>query len=307
MYNQDLASNMLFHRKSFIALSIGALFILSPTLAIAQPVQQSSLAPSSEVKNITPNDNFSLKYNLTRTGLNLMKLKFNISLKGDQYRASHSLKSKGLIKIFADTNSKASVEGKIKKGFLSPTSFQISAEKKDKTKTAKLSWEGEKFTQELSPKLSDDRAKKLAPLLKPDLKDPLSGLLSVVMFDNPEKPCGKTIRVFEGRKIFELSYTYLETGKLQKSDPGSFRGDTHICQVKHTPIAGYSDKKMKKLLEANLSHKIWVARIKSPKGKQSYFVPVKMQLGTKYGVIDVELDKGKINGKKLRKAAISLP
>jgi len=128
----------------------------------------------------------------------------------------------------------------------------------------------------------------------------------MVLFDDPKKPCDKTIRVFEGRKIFDLSYSYLKPGKLKKSDLGSFRGDTHICLIKQTPIAGYSAKKMKKVLEADESHKVWIARIKSPTSEKSYFVPVKAQVTTKFGIIDVSLKKGKINGRKLRKTAISL-
>lgn len=292
--------------KVLYPLTLSALCILSPALVGAQEVTKAAITPPVAQSPLTPNDTISLKYDLTRSDLSLMKLSFNISLKGTDYTASHSLKSKGLVKIFSDTKSSGSVEGKINKASLAPKMFYLKAGKKNNTKTAKLIWEKKNISNELSPALSAERTKSLKPVLKPNLKDPLSGLLSMVLFDDPGKPCDKTIRVFEGRKIFDLSYSYVEPGKLKKSDLGSFRGETHICNIKHTPIAGYSEKKMKKAAKANEIHKVWIARIKSPTSEKSYFVPVKAIITTNFGNIDISLNKGKINGSKLRKTAISL-
>lgn len=294
-------------RHLYLLLALSALFALPIKGAHAGDAKQASLRPAGEEKNISPNDRFSLKYNLLRSDLRLMQLGFNIHVKGDSYQASHNLKSKGLVKLFADTKSRATVEGKIGKKSLAPGTFQISSGKKDKVKTAELSWQKGILSRTVQPKLSNERAKTLEPVLKnADILDPLSGLLSLVMFDDAQNPCAQTVRMFEGRKIFDLRYSYAGRDKIKKSDAGAFRGPTHKCKINVIPIAGYSEKKMRKAIKENRSHIVWIARIKSPTSENSYLMPVKMRASTKFGLIDIVLDKGKINGKKLRKSAIAL-
>jgi hypothetical protein len=56
-----------------------------------------------------------------------------------------------------------------------------------------------------------------------------------------ENPCNASQRVFDGRDVFELTFSDAGTGKL--GGDAAYRGDVQNCQVRWHAIAGRSAEK----------------------------------------------------------------
>ena len=68
--------------------------------------------------------------------------------------------------------------------------------------------------------------------------DPITAIIRVIEKINKNKPCDTKLRIFDGRRRYNLSTKELEKKYLINDRPRSFKGDTIVCGIKVTPMGG---------------------------------------------------------------------
>jgi hypothetical protein len=126
--------------------------------------------------------------------------------------------------------------------------------------------------------------------------DPLSGLvysLSGVSL-SAAKPCGDTVRVFDGRRRYDIDLK--PAGQENVKSDGGYSGPAQKCTVVYKQLAGFKPNinKGKALPPIN----VWFAKMESASGGpvKTFVVPVKIMTETPYGVALAHARKITIDG-----------
>ena len=103
------------------------------------------------------------------------------------------------------------------------------------------------------------------------------------------KPCGETVRVFDGRRRYNIEFSWLrdEPVKLE----GLYSGNAHVCQLHYNQIAGFKPKILKegRALPPAFG---WFAEFPNaamPNGH--YLLPLKLWTSTGLGTVTATLAK----------------
>lgn len=213
----------------FIAGVLGAMIFTSGTI---DAVQAQSTPKSVE-----------LKFDILAHGTRAYDLGINYHLSPSDYRASARAATTGLVGLFVDETLTMAANGSLGKGAVRPASFKYSSREGKDEKTARIRWDGGSIKVDRSFKMADAREHDLNEAVDKSLPDPLSGILAATMSPSGQ-PCSGRQRVFDGKEVFELSFSYL--GRENVNDSGAYRGPAYKCRVQYRSVAGLSKKRMAK-------------------------------------------------------------
>jgi hypothetical protein len=127
--------------------------------------------------------------------------------------------------------------------------------------------------------------------------DPMSAVTLVIsgVKADTKNPCGTIAPVFDGRRRYNMEFTYIRDRKV-KLDDGLYTGTAHLCRVHYHQIAGYKPKMLK---EGQKWPPIFallgdVPDARAPLGR--YIVPLRVWAKTDWGTVTAELSKLKTGG-----------
>ncbi|HUJ03159.1 MAG TPA: DUF3108 domain-containing protein, partial [Rhizomicrobium sp.] len=127
--------------------------------------------------------------------------------------------------------------------------------------------------------------------------DPMSAATSILagVTADAQNPCGKLAPVFDGRRRYNIEFTYVKDQKI-KLDDGLFDGTAHLCTIKYHQIAGYKPKMIKEGQSWPTIYGLFadVPGANAPNGH--YIVALKLWASTEWGTVSVELTKLNVNG-----------
>ncbi len=132
--------------------------------------------------------------------------------------------------------------------------------------------------------------------------DPLTASIYTAL-NTTKEPCEGKITIFDGRRVFDLSFTKDGTDDMDASRVGGYKGHVQRCKVVFKPIAGYARKWLIK--EAKNPMKpftVWIAEIKTPKStvfNKPLLIPVKVLVETSYMNATAHLTQAIIDGDTL--------
>jgi len=220
-----------------------------------------------------------VKYHIYALGLRVATLRFNLDFDADGYEIQSTMKTKGLVKLFTGAEFQASVQGALRK--FSPIPGQFSAvteSSKHGKRQQDITWDGKGVPQDKrSWQIGDYKTGQLDEAVGPGMPDPLSALLGSTLKDG-KGLCKGTIRVFDGRTIYDLDYNYLKQDEFGADNPGVYRGEAHHCRIISTPVAGLSEKKWRELKskgnEGQDTFELWMAPVVATNLNRTIFVPV---------------------------------
>ncbi|HTK79563.1 MAG TPA: DUF3108 domain-containing protein [Rhizomicrobium sp.] len=126
--------------------------------------------------------------------------------------------------------------------------------------------------------------------------DPLSAVSYVLAAAKADasNPCGKTAPVFDGRRRYNIEFTYLRDEPV-KLENGLYDGKAHLCQLHYNQIAGFKPKILK---EGRAFPPIYglfadIPSTSAPNGH--YIVALKVWTSTGLGTIAATLSQMKVN------------
>lgn len=238
-----------------------------------------------------------LDYAVSGIGFSLLSARFDIELKRRSYKATSVIKTEGIAGLIMQSRWDSVSEGRITRSGLTPKRFRTDVSTRNGRGAVNVKWDKSSYLISAIPAIKDDRKALLNDKLSPGLADPLSALVTTSIF-SAAKPCTGRSRVFDGRRIFDISFKFDKAVKLKSSS--GYSGLAYRCQVKHTPVAGQSKKELaEEKRSPSPYHQVWLAPVNLGGAGPKVLIPVKIDLKSGWTSTTIELAKSSIGGRPI--------
>jgi hypothetical protein len=214
-------------------------------------------------------------YDVDVRGVTVLSIRYSSEISATGFRSQASIKTKGIVTVFSDYRMTMAAIGAFADGRSSPQKYTSRSEKNDKEKTVDLNWSEGALPASGRPaaKTSEIQAD-IDKALTPGVTDPLTAVFRIGAA--PEgAPCQDVHRIFDGKEVFELRFSFKREAVLDDSFPGAYRGKAYECQASYMPIAGRYAIKFRKKNEDPPIYNIWLAPIGRDASGGPRLVPVR--------------------------------
>jgi hypothetical protein len=228
------------------------------------------------------------RYEATLAGIPVGKGIWTIDVSDDQFTASASGGTSGLLKAFAAGAGTAASQGRVVNGALVATSYLATTTTPKKFEAIHMVLAGgnvKDFAIDPVPPVDPGRLP-ITDAHRRGVYDPMTGsLLHVPGNGDPLSPdaCRTGAAIFDGRMRYDLKLDFkrMETVKAEKG----YQGPVVVCAVYFSPVAGYiPDRPVIKYLAAQRNIEIAFA----PVAGTRILVPFRMQIPTPLGPARLE-------------------
>ena len=228
------------------------------------------------------------RYEVTLAGIPVGKGAWVIDIGDDQYSASASGGTSGLLKAFAGGSGTGAAQGRVVNGAFVPASYSATTTSTKKSEAIRMTLLGgnvKEFAIEPEPPVDPDRIP-VTDAHRRGVLDPMTGtLLRVPGTGDPVSPeaCRGGAPIFDGRMRYELKLDFkrMETVKAEKG----YQGPVVVCAIYFAPVSGYiPDRPVIKYLAAQRNMEVWLAPIAGTR----VLVPFKMSIPTPLGTGTLE-------------------
>lgn len=190
--------------------------------------------------------NVAARYKLSFNGFEVGKYQFQSTFNGKSYSATSSASISALFGAFTWKGQIAS-NGVLEPAKPRPTAYQLTFKSKSKEGSVTLGFDKDavKSIALVPQKKPNPEA---VPVKEADLKnvyDPMSAILAMT-HAQADKPCGRTIPIFDGKTRFNLIMSYKGEQKLTGKADGGQPQKLVLCNVKYQPVAGHKPKDFQK-------------------------------------------------------------
>jgi hypothetical protein len=228
------------------------------------------------------------RYEATLAGIPVGKGSWVIDIADDQYSASASGGTSGLLKAFSGGSGTGVAQGRVANGQLVPSNYvatMVWDARKNETIRIQLANGGVKESSiEPEPTPNPDRLP-VTDAHRKSAIDPMTGsLVHVAGNSDPmsSDACKSGSSIFDGRMRYDLRLDFkrIETVKVK-----GYQGPVVVCAIYFNPISGYiPDRAAIKYLAAQRSMEIWFAPIIGTR----VVVPFKLLVPTPIGMAALE-------------------
>jgi Protein of unknown function (DUF3108) len=228
-------------------------------------------------------------------GFNLGNIGMKTSFTGNSYSAVSRLKTAGVVNSFYEAVIDANSVGVVGDRALQPQKYDSNTVNEKQSQKVGLTYSAAGIQLSSDPQYNTDRFP-VTDAQKRGTLDPLSGLVYSLsgVSHTAEKPCGETVRVFDGRRRYDIELTY--KGKDKVKTDGGYSGPAVKCTVVYKQIAGFKPNLNKGKSIPVIT--AWFAEMTSESGGpvKRFMVPVKIMTETPYGVALAHARKITVDG-----------
>jgi len=228
-------------------------------------------------------------------GFNLGNIGIKSSFSGNSYSAVSRLKTAGVVNSFYEAVIDAESVGTVNGSGLQPQKYDSNTNNEKQNQKVALSYTAGGIELFSDPPYNVHKYP-VTDEQKRGTLDPLSGLVYALsgVSHSADKPCGETVRVFDGRRRYDVELTYAGQDKV-KTD-GGYSGPAIKCKVVYKQLAGFKPNinKGKPLPTIHA----WFAAMESASGGpvKKFMIPVKIMTETPYGIALAHARKITIDG-----------
>lgn len=131
-----------------------------------------------------------------------------------------------------------------------------------------------------NPPYNHDNRAPVSDELRRDTVDPQTAALLSIAAGAGEKSCGGSVPVFDGRRRYNLNFTYLGTDELKTGKQGFYSGPAVRCRLVYERIAGFDEAYAREHGDGK-EHEvtIWIASF----AEGRLHLPVRMMADTRFG------------------------
>lgn len=220
-------------------------------------------------------DKIETTYEVNVGGITVLDIKYSSELSAGAHTSRISIETRGVATFFSDYRMKMSGSGVFADGKSSPLLYRSRSEKKDKEKLVELKWsEGVLSSEDRKAANNPEIQAGIDAALTPNVADPLTAIFRIGML-REGNPCQDTQRIFDGKEIFELRFSFKREATLDDSFPGAYQGKAYECRATYVPVAGRYATKFKKRNEEPPTYSVWLAPIGADASGGSRLVPVR--------------------------------
>ena len=264
----------------------------SPGISLSAPRMLAGLCAAAWLLAAPPaafaQGRLDARYEATLAGIPVGKGAWTIDISDDQFSASASGGTAGLLKTFASGSGTGAAQGRVVNGFPVATNYSASTTTSKKTEAIHMFLVNgtiKEYAIEPTPPVDPDRLP-VTDAHRRGVFDPMTGsMLRVSGTADPLGPdaCHASAAVFDGRMRYDLKLDFkrMETVKAEKG----YQGPVVVCAVYFVPIAGYiPDRPVIKYLAAQRNIEIAFA----PVAGTRILVPFRMVIPTPLGTAMLE-------------------
>jgi Protein of unknown function (DUF3108) len=228
------------------------------------------------------------RYEATLAGIPVGKGAWTVDISDDQFTATASGGTAGLLKAFAGGSGTGASQGRVVGGALVATNYSASTTTSKKSETIRMvlaNGSVREFVIEPEPPVDPDRLP-ITEAHRRGVFDPMTGsLLRVPGSGEVLTPdaCRTAAGIFDGRMRYDLKLDFkrMETVRAEKG----YQGPAIVCSIYFTPVAGYiPDRPVIKYLAAQRN--IEIAFV--PVAGTRILVPFRMIIPTPFGTAMLE-------------------
>ncbi|MEQ8283658.1 MAG: DUF3108 domain-containing protein [Parvibaculum sp.] len=205
------------------------------------------------------------------------------TLREEGYALKSFLGIAGIPKNFFDARWTMESEGHFSDARPQPERFAFHSDEKGKIKLREMVYDASgRPDTTFEPPLEPHDEIRVLPHEQQDTLDPVSALLvPVAAGDNP---CNRTIRVFDGKRRYDLQLDFDKEGALATRDNG-YSGKAIRCSVRMIPRSAMRHTSFTRMLQQRDNAHIWLAAVNDG----SIYIPVRIQVRTPIGgaIMDV--------------------
>jgi hypothetical protein len=274
-------------------LMLATLLVAAPAFALAQDEAPVATAPPTAAKT-GPENTIQLVWTVFLGGINLGTVGLKSSFEGPNYAAVSRLKTAGVVNSFYEAVIDASSVGTFEGNALRPQKYDSSYNGEKSNQKVSLAYMGGDIQLLSDPPYNVDRFP-VTEEQKQNTVDPLSGIIYSVaaVSVTPDKPCGDTVRVFDGRRRYDVELSYVGKDEISTSD--GYSGPAIKCEMRYKQIAGFKPNLTRSALPTIT---VWFATFetKEPGPVKSFLVAVKLMAETAFGAAIAHARKITIDG-----------
>jgi hypothetical protein len=222
------------------------------------------------------------EYSATLAGIPIGRGNWVIDIGEDQYTATATGGTFGLLRAFSSGRGSATAQGTVSAGQPAPTGYAYSASNDKRIDDVRMAIVGG-TVRELSVDPPVGPHPDRIPITDADRRnvlDPMTATLDAVGgIGDPVSPhaCGRRAAVFDGRLRYDLRS---EFKRIENVKTEGYQGPVVICAIYFTPIAGYVPERYAiKYLAALRDAEVWLAPISGTR----VLVPYRFSLPTPVG------------------------
>lgn len=273
-------------------LLIASSLALLPSVSMAQGI---NVPPAADDPQKGPASTVQLVWQVYLGGFNLGNIGLKTSFSGNGYSAVSRLKTAGVVNSFYEAVIDATSVGVVAGQTLQPTKYNSNTVNERMSQKVDLSYSAAGIDLFAEPAYNTERYP-VSPEQKRGTLDPLSGIVHALsgITRSAAKPCGDTVRVFDGRRRYDIELKFQGQDKL-KSDEG-YSGPAMRCTISYKQLAGFKPNINKGRALPTIS--VWFANLESSTGGpvQAFHVPVKIMTETPYGIALAHARKITVDG-----------
>ncbi|MBL8779689.1 MAG: DUF3108 domain-containing protein [Alphaproteobacteria bacterium] len=254
-------------------------------------------APPTEpvVQGSGPTSTVQLVWQVYLGGFNLGNIGIKSSFAGNSYSAVSRLKTAGVVNSFYEAIIDATTVGAVGGNGLVPQKYDSNTNNEKTNQKVGLTYSSAGIQLFSDPPYNTERFP-VTEEQKRGTLDPLSGLVFALsgISQSAAKPCGETVRVFDGRRRYDIELNYVGQDKV-KTD-GGYSGPAVKCTVIYKQLAGFKPNLNKGKSIPVIT--TWLAPMESSAGGpvKKFMVPVKIMTDTPYGVALAHARKVTVDG-----------
>lgn len=279
-------------RVAGIAIAAAALMSAAALAGdIAKTDKVASIAPGTAAGTL------DLAYSIAFWGIPFGHSNVEIKLDKDAYQTRSDFETSGIVSVFWKSDIEASSNGTIKPGNLEPAVYDSYDQRRsDHKQRVKVTFTDDDPTVLADPPYNMKKYP-VTSKQKREALDPMSAVALVMagVKADAKNPCGTVAPVFDGRRRYDISFTYVKDE--QATVKGIYSGKAHLCQMHYNQIAGFKPKIVKegKSLPPVYGWFVDVPSPNAPNGR--YVVLIKAWASTGWGTADatithMSIDKG---------------
>lgn len=270
--------------------AIAAAVLAIPAIAVGGNVQ------STKVASLENNASLGVAYTISFWGIPFGHTDFDSKFHQETYSTISHFETSGIVSMFWQAKIEATSNGQVTPHALMPAVYDSLYQRgDDKKERVKVTFSDTDPTVEADPPYPTAQYP-VTPEQKKEALDPLSAvtLILVGLKADTTNPCGTVAPVFDGRRRYNIEFTYLRDEK-PNIDASLWKGTAHLCQLHYHQIAGFKPKIMKegKSFPPIYGWFVDVPNASAPGGH--YEIALKVWASTGWGTVDATLSRLRVN------------
>jgi Protein of unknown function (DUF3108) len=227
-------------------------------------------------------------YVITMTHVRVGEITWAVNFSDNTYLTSANGKASGVFSVLVTGEGLFTTHGAVADGRLVPATARFDVSDDDGIYETEMTFEdgGIKHLQDRGAPPPADRIRVSQNLLR-GVADPLSAML-IPVGRNAMAPanCDKTLRIFDGRRRYNLALSFKRIDKLKIAR--GYAGAVLVCGVVLRPIAGYRpDSLVVRYLAGKDDLELWFA----PVAGIAVMAPVRALMPTLIGTMDIQANE----------------